>query len=172
MALLGMKSIPGYEGRYSIDKDGRVFSHINGIFLAPTFSQRYIAVNLVGSDRKTRRFLVHRLMGIVFLNMEASQQIDHKDGDPSNNRLDNLRVCTSAQNQFNRNITKSNTSGFKGVTWDKGWKGWKASIKQNGKSYNLGRFDSKQEAAKAYDAAAKIRFGDFAVLNHSDEVHS
>jgi hypothetical protein len=64
-----------------------------------------------------------------------------------------------------KNYKKNNTSGFKGVTWDKSRSKWKAHIHIERKIKNLGRFDSPEEAAIAYNEAALKYFGEFAFLN-------
>lgn len=94
-----------------------------------------------------------------------SEEIDHRSHDSLDNRKQNLRQCTRAQNQYNRKVNRNNKSGFKGVRWEKDQ--WRSRIKINGKLLHLGFFRSKEEAAKAYDDAAKIHFSDFAHLNVS-----
>jgi hypothetical protein len=90
--------------------------------------------------------------------------IDHIDRDVSNNRRSNLRVCTNQQNGFNSGLSKNNTSGFKGVFVNKVGKS-RAAIMKNGESVRLGMFETKRQAAKAYDAKAIELFGEFAATN-------
>ena len=90
---------------------------------------------------------------------------DHIDGNGLDNRRANLRPATHQLNLANRGPQVNNTSGFKGVTYDKARGKWFASIKVQGKRYNLGRFDDKVEAARVYNKAAKKHFGEFAWLN-------
>ena len=89
-------------------------------------------------------------------------EIDHIDGDPGNNKINNLRECTKSQNQANRGPAKNNTSGYKGVTWDKTAKKWQSKICFLGKWYFLGRYDDILEAHSAYSRAASKYFGEFA----------
>jgi hypothetical protein len=90
-------------------------------------------------------------------------EVDHKDLNKHNNRWDNLRAATRAQNIQNtakRNIRK--TSKYKGVWWHK-WSGkWESKISVEGKQIGLGRFDSEREAYMAYVNAAKRLRGEFA----------
>lgn len=90
--------------------------------------------------------------------------IDHIDRDTFNNLRINLRECTYLQNNYNRSKPKHNTSGFKGVT-NRGKYGWEASIMLNGKTIYIGKYDTKEAAAKAYNRAARKHFGEFAALN-------
>lgn len=81
--------------------------------------------------------------------------IDHIDGDKTNNSPDNLRLATRSQNNYNARKRRNNTSGFKGVSFDKSRGRWDARIRAEGKTRYLGRFDTAEAAKAAYDAAAK-----------------
>ena len=74
-------------------------------------------------------------------------------------------MCDKAENCRNVAPTKKNSSGYKGVSWNKDRKRWTAHIKGAGKSRYLGLFDTKEQAAEAYNKAAKEFFGEFAWLN-------
>lgn len=90
---------------------------------------------------------------------------DHKNGDSLDNRRENLRICTHLQNSQNSGMRHHNTSGFKGVSFHKKAGAWEAYICPNYKKKYLGLFSTKEEAAHAYDSAAKTCFGEFAILN-------
>jgi hypothetical protein len=82
--------------------------------------------------------------------------VDHRDGDNTNNAWLNLREATNAQNGQNQmQAQKGSTSGYLGVNWDKAKGKWLARIGLNGKSKNLGRFDTPEEAHAAYVAAKR-----------------
>jgi len=117
----------------------------------------YYQVKLNGKS-----YYLHRLLAQAFIpNPENKPQVDHIDGNPQNNCLSNLRWATHAENMRNRKKHRNNTSEYTGVTFDK-WSGkWKAQIKINGKNKSLGYFHTKEEAAAAYEAAAKEAFGEF-----------
>lgn len=91
--------------------------------------------------------------------------IDHIDGNGLNNQRSNLRQSTHKQNRGNSQRNINNTSGFKGVSWHKRDKVWRAYIRSNDIHIHLGNFDSSVRAACAYDDAAREIHGEFARLN-------
>jgi len=106
--------------------------------------------------------LMHRLiLGIT----DSRIKVDHQNGDGFNNHKYNLRIATDSQNGANQTKAKSNTSGFKGVSFDKISGKWYSHIRYNYKKYHLGCFKTKAEAAAAYNKKAIELFGDFAKLN-------
>lgn len=108
---------------------------------------------------KPRTELMHRRI----LDARPSEIIDHRDGDGLNNCRLNLRRATKLQNQTNSKLRRDNSSGFKGVHSHKGR--WRAKIQVIGITIHLGVFQTAEEAALAYDAAARIHFGEFGSLN-------
>ena len=93
-------------------------------------------------------------------------EIDHKNQIKTDNRISNLRAVTSSQNKGNIGLLRNNKSGFRGVSFNARSQKWHAQIKINGKQTYLGRFDLPEQAAKIYNAAAVLHFGEFAHLNH------
>ena len=111
-------------------------------------------------DGKYTRLLMHRQL----IEPPAGYVIDHINGNGLDNRRANLRPATAAQNAWNAK-KRNPRSGYKGV-WLAGDKNlWRAAIVCDGQRRHLGYFKDKREAAKAYDEAAIIFHGDFAVLN-------
>lgn len=91
---------------------------------------------------------------------------DHIDMNPRNNSRSNLRLATLTQQNANRIKQKGNyTSKYKGVSWYPNAKKWQVKIGINGKRKHVGYFKSEEEAARAYDEAAKEYFGEFARTN-------
>lgn len=76
--------------------------------------------------------------------------IDHINRNKADNRWCNLRYVTPTENLINRGLTRANTSGYLGVYWDNEREKWSACIKLNKKTKRLGRFLTKEEAARAY----------------------
>lgn len=99
------------------------------------------------------------------LGCQTGEEADHRNHNTLDNRRCNLRKCTSAQNKWNIRIGASNSSGYKGVSWDKSKLKWSSKISLNDKTINLGRFERREDAAKAYDARAVELFGEFAHVN-------
>lgn len=99
------------------------------------------------------------------LHTPPALEIDHVDRDKLNNRKFNLRVCFHAENIRNRRISRNNTSGYKGVSWSSQTQRWRSAISVGGRKYYLGEFDIKEDAARAYNAAAIEAHGEFASLN-------
>jgi hypothetical protein len=98
---------------------------------------------------KRKPTLVHR---IIFMMHHGylPEMLDHIDGNPSNNRIENLRSVTCSQNNLNRGKHKRNTSQYKGVTWVARIKKYSTRIAIDGKRFFLGYFDDPQKAHKAY----------------------
>lgn len=109
-------------------------------------------------DGKGRLILMHR----IILNAPKGIQVDHINMNTLDNRKQNLRLATSAENQRNRKIFVNNTSGYKGVHWKKQAHRWVATITVNNKDIHLGYFDTPEEAYEAYCKAAKYYHGKFA----------
>lgn len=114
-----------------------------------------------GTKRGGGNVFLHRLIAEA----PPHLSVDHINGDPTDNRRANLRLCTHAENLKNLRRCRRNTSGFKGVSWSRDRGNWYAYIAPAGRSISLGRYATAEEAARAYDAAALVHFGPFARLN-------
>ena len=120
-------------------------------------SSGYIRVILCG-----RPFQAHRLAWFYVHGSWPEHEIDHVNGVRDDNRLANLREATPSQNQANKAMRRDNTSGVKGVSWDRSRGKWHASITVSGRIKNLGRFEEIETAAAAYAEAARQFHGEFA----------
>jgi hypothetical protein len=95
--------------------------------------------------------------------------VDHRDNNGLNNRKTNLRICTEEQNQRNRRPSRGKSFKYKGVSWFKPLKKFRARISHNRICIHIGYFDNEIDAAKAYDKKAKELFGEFAYLNFPND---
>jgi hypothetical protein len=118
---------------------------------------KYYAKGFVGGKRV---YLARLILGVT----DPRVLVDHRDGNPMNCRRDNLRVCSHSQNVFNSG-SRGGTSVYKGVHFDKYHQRWIGRIAAHGVKRRLGMFNSEEEAARAYDAAALELHGEFARLN-------
>ncbi len=104
-------------------------------------------------------------MHAFLLGKQKGKQIDHKDGNKLNNCRSNLRFCFASENHANTALQKNSSSGFKGVSFFKPIKKWRAYINKDRKQYSLGYFEDKIDAARAYNYAALKLFREFSVVN-------
>lgn len=112
-----------------------------------------------------RMYALHQLV-YLYHHGFVPNEIDHRDRNKLNNRIENLRPCTSSQNKGNIQLLPTNTSGYRGVSLNSRSQKWHAQIKIHGNQTYLGRFDTPEEAALVYNEAAIEHFGEFAFLNN------
>ena len=118
---------------------------------------------VIGGNEQYRE---HRLVWFYMTGAWPDRDVDHVNRNRSDNRWENLRLCSASQNAANVGQKARNTSGLKGVSWDKDRGLWLAQIRIAGKKKNLGRFTDQSEAKAVYDAAAKQQWGEF-VCDHA-----
>jgi len=114
----------------------------------------------------SKKVLLHRFL--IAKEIPKGMQIDHKNGNKLDNRLDNLRIVTQQQNRFNSKPNKNRSSIYKGVYQDNRpnrKKKMYAYISHNGIRYSLGSYYTQKDAAMAYDKEAIKLFGEYANLN-------
>lgn len=122
---------------------------------------RYLAFS-----HANRTYYLHRLVWLYHTG-EVPPMIDHIDGDTRNNRIENLRVCSPSQNQYNSKRKAHNRAGYKGVVFHPKCqrKPWQAKIAKAGRVHSLGYYATPEEAAEAYAKGAALHAGEFARLN-------
>ena len=134
-------------------RKGDIVGNLNG-----RNGQGYLKFQIDGID-----YFVHRIIYYMHHgHIDDTMQIDHIDGNKTNNRIENLRLVTHSQNGHNQKIRKDNTSGVKGVNWNKDVMKFRARIMKNNKSIHLGVFDTLEAAEKAIIEAREKVHGDFA----------
>ena len=124
--------------------------------------------------RRRMHLYMHRLI----IGAAPGEEVDHKNGNGLDNRKDNLRIATHSQNLGNvgkLRVKRTPSSQYRGVCWDKSKSAWAVFIAADGRyagggsrSKFVGRYSDEVEAARAYDAAAVTRWGEFARLNFEE----
>ena len=115
--------------------------------------------------KKFTNIKMHRLIMKTPIDMFT----DHINGEPLDNRKENLRICTQAENNRNRKAVKNHE--YAGISYEKRIKRWRARVRLNKKNINLGCFLTAAEAAHAYDNAARIVYGEFARINYRENAN-
>ena len=122
----------------------------------------YAQRNIMNEYGKKSTQKMHRfIMGVT----DPKIQVDHIFHDGLDNRKENLRLATNGQNQWNQRTPVNNTTGYKGVSFDKKLGKYRASRRSNNKLSLLGFFDSKEEAARHYNKEAFDNGDGFGMLN-------
>lgn len=104
-------------------------------------------------------YRTHRIVWILLKgDIPAGMEVDHVDGNRTNNKITNLRLVTRGANNKNKKQYKRNTSGVTGITWDKLKNKWVAQISVDKKVIHLGRYNDIQDAIKARHQA-EIQYG-------------
>lgn len=118
---------------------------------------------------RCKTYRAHRLAWLYVHGEMPSSEIhtDHINGNRSDNRISNIRLCTRSENMRNTKVYKSNTSGFKGVVYLPRSGKWVATIKLNKKLIRLGLFENADSAHKAYVEAATNLFGEFLCVSRT-----
>lgn len=111
-------------------------------------------------------YQAHRLAWLYMTGKWPAGEVDHKNTSKVDNRWCNLREASRAQNQMNTNLYFTNSSGRRGVTWNKRAGKWQAQIMIDGKNKYLGVFDDVDSAAVARNVAAEKQFGNFPRSSH------
>lgn len=120
----------------------------------------YVRVSIEGI-----KYPAHQIIWLLIYGEWPHMDIDHIDGNRSNNSICNLRLATKAQNNANACLRKDNSSGYKGVSYHKSNKRYRAEIRHDGKRKLIGYFKTAQEASDAYCKEAIKLKGEFLCVN-------
>src|SRR5262249_52135114 len=117
----------------------------------------YLQVNINKSA-----YYVHRIVWAMVHGRWPAELLDHRNRNKADARISELREATNGQNKANSRANEGTYSGIKGVTWHIRKKRWLAHIRTGGLKRHLGYFDDVEDARKAYEAAAREAWGEFA----------
>lgn len=136
--------------------EGELFRKKNGKKAGGFNGMGYIYVNIKG-----KKYQIHRLIYLM-LKGYLPEKIDHIDGNPANNKIENLRPVNHSQNMHNSAIPCNNTSGFKNVCWHKRSKKWQVRLSVNNKNKNFGMFRDIELANLVAEEARILYHGEYA----------
>ena len=158
-------SIDGYKN-YQVSWWGRVRNATTGRILKGSVCPNgYMSVSL-RKNKKSKTQFIHQLVAREWIaNPGKKPCVDHIDGCRTSNHYENLRYATQTENSRNMKKHADGSSVYKGVSYCKLSKKWKAQITVNGKVKYLGLYTNEREAGEAYNAAAMEHFGSFAKAN-------
>lgn len=108
------------------------------------------------------KFRASRLAWLYMTGQWPDEDVDHINQCRADDRWSNLRLATRGQNMANGSMRQDNSSGYRGVYWDKDHQKWRAQIGHNKKVHYCGLYDTPEEAARARDAKAVQLHGEFA----------
>lgn len=151
--------------KYHYDPLTGIFTHLNPKGRGVKVGDKAGYVDTKGYNIITYKCKQYRAARVAWFYMTGKwpiNEIDHKDTNPSNDVFSNLREATSTQQKINRNIRSDNTSGVKGVSYDKKRNKFEAYIFVNKKKVNLGVFNTKEEATLTRKLAEKTTYRDYA----------
>lgn len=116
----------------------------------------YWHIGLLNKSIKRSRLIFFYVHGYL------PQVVDHVNGDTQDDRIENLRGCSTSENMMNQKVREDNTSSYKGVSWNKAVGKWHSYINKEGKRTHLGFFDNKEDARKRVEEARVILHSNFA----------
>ncbi|HLK57241.1 MAG TPA: HNH endonuclease [Chthonomonadaceae bacterium] len=154
-------------GLAQVDDDDAKWLSRHTWSLFPSGRTAYARTHVREADGKFHRRYMHTMILRRHGRLPDGLKVDHINGDGLDNRKENLRPATHAQNHQNRRKIEGCSSRYKGVSWNKERQRWRAYIYVNRKRIELGYYADEKEAALAYDRAALQYFGEFAKPNFS-----
>jgi hypothetical protein len=154
---------------YVDTQDGEVVGAYNWCAV-PARGTYYAVTHIRDASGRRALLALHRVVGG---RMGINGRVDHKSGNGLDDRRENLRPGPPNLNSANKGKQRTHSSSrYKGVSWDSTRSKWVSQIETAGKSSFLGRFKEETEAAKAYDKAAILAWGEYARLNFPRSRHA
>jgi hypothetical protein len=139
------KDLDGFDGLYQASNFGRIKNQKR---IKPQYLDKdgYCLIHLIFKE-KTKLFRVHRLIAKCFIDNEYNKkQVNHKNSNPNDNRIENLEWVSASENNCHRFIGKKTSSIYRGVTYVTRDKRWLSQIQINHKKIHLGMFKTEKEA--------------------------
>jgi hypothetical protein len=162
------RRIPLTQGKFAIVDPDDYYWLSEYKWSASRLYNKFYAVRTAPAEKGKKRGKTIRMHREI-ANIPDGLECDHINGSSLDNRKANLRPATRQQNCWNnRKRRPGSLSRYKGVSYSRRGRPWKAMLMIGGKRIYLGSFDTQIQAAKAYDKAAKIHFGQYAKLNFPD----
>jgi hypothetical protein len=171
------RDVVGYEGYYQVSDRGRVkgLERIDSRgrlreerVLKPLLHYKGYRTIHLHKDGHCKTVKLHRAVASAFLeDFSDKKQVDHIDGDRSNNMVENLRMATNSENKANMKKISGLSSKYKGVYWHKATGKWCAAVKKDGRPIHIGTFCNEVDAARAYDEKVVNLFGEFSNTNEN-----
>ena len=154
-----LKDVFDYDAETGLFSRKKVFTNVSkvGVPLGAKQSNGYIIINIAG-----RVYRAHRLAWLYVHGEWPEEDIDHINGDVTDNRICNLRKASRSENLCNTKLPRTNTSGFKGVSWDSARGKWFGKVQFGNKQYPVGRFDTIEQAVDAVNEKRIELHGEFA----------
>lgn len=142
---------------YFYYNDGELYWKHNNKIAGSINNTGYYTVGL-----NNHYYIKHKIIYAIFNNNDYPEMVDHIDRDNSNNKIENLRKCNKSLNEANTGPRCTNTTGYKGVSFHKQARKFRAFLQQK----HLGLFETAELAASAYNDAAYKAYGEFAYINN------
>jgi len=132
------------DNEYTIYALGCIYNNKTKSFIGWEDYNGYLRCKFKGKNQRMHRIVYETFCGKI----REGYEIDHKNRDKADNRIENLREATKSQNQANKLMSDKNTSGFVGVNYREDIKKWRTEISIDGKKITLGCFNTAIEAAR------------------------
>lgn len=146
-------------------RDGKLLAKVRYHYKVPIGREagNFLALGYRQVAVQGKVYLTHRVVWMMhYGEIPEDMCIDHINRKKDDNRLENLRLASTSENALNSNLSSDNTSGVKGVSWNKALHKWGVRLTTEGKYKHLGLYDTLDEATEVVRKAREKLHGDFA----------